>query len=377
MTDNHTTMRIVHIASGDLWAGAEVQLYQVVTRLASMKDIRVSVILLNHGILEARLQAAGIGVTVLDEKLQGGLTLLSKLIHILRREQPNVVHTHRRKENVLGALATLALRNVRLIQTVHGSDEFTLAPWQVHKHAYSLLDTLCGRLLFDRIVAVSAPLADKLKERFSRYQVVIVENGIDVDGVRQAASTIVHSLPGSARKIKIGIAGRMVAVKRFDLFLQIAASTIRQAPGRFSFYIFGDGPLHDDLVNLASQLGIIEDVHFSGFVPDLPAHLTQLDLLLITSDHEGLPMVLLEAMVLSVPIISHAVGGIPRVLGNGRFGTLLPSQEPSMYADVLLEFSKNRSPFDKKSADAYNAVSRSYSAQQCAEAYLDVYRGHS
>src|SRR5205085_2417066 len=75
------------------------------------------------------------------------------------------------------------------------------------------------------------------------------------------------------------------------------------------FVSAGDGPLLDEVRQLTRELGLRDQVELPGFVADVAACLTNVDALIITSDHEGLPTVLLEAMALKVPVVAHAVGG--------------------------------------------------------------------
>ena len=105
---NQTLPQSLHIASGDLWAGAEVQLYTLVKALKQKLNVPVSVILLNHGVLENKLQQAGINVTVIDESKINSGKILRYLYTAIKSLQPDVIHTHRVKENILGGIAARA-----------------------------------------------------------------------------------------------------------------------------------------------------------------------------------------------------------------------------------------------------------------------------
>jgi glycosyltransferase involved in cell wall biosynthesis len=109
----------------------------------------------------------------------------------------------------------------------------------------------------------------------------------------------------------------------------------------------------------------------------MPTTLCQLDLLILTSDHEGLPMILLEAMASRVPIIAHAVGGIPELLDYGNCGILINSEKPAAYAEAIQNLA--RSP-ERRTAIADKALKRvrqKYSATGNAKAYLDHYHAIS
>ncbi|MGH8628366.1 MAG: glycosyltransferase, partial [Gammaproteobacteria bacterium] len=141
------TLSVVHLASGDLWAGAEVQIYNLVLELHVRGDIDLKVVLFNYGVLEERLRGAGVPTTVFDEMTLGGLQLLRLLISFLRRHRPHVLHTHRMKENVLGTLASFLCSGTHSIRTVHGASEHSTRALQLRKSIPVLLDWWCGRYL--------------------------------------------------------------------------------------------------------------------------------------------------------------------------------------------------------------------------------------
>lgn len=103
MADDVTRPNVLHIASGDLWAGAEVQMFTLARALQNDLNIRVNVVLLNHGKLEHELRMAGIRTIVLDESKFNSVRILCQLVRTIRELRPDVIHTHRLKENILGS----------------------------------------------------------------------------------------------------------------------------------------------------------------------------------------------------------------------------------------------------------------------------------
>lgn len=364
-------MKVIHIASGDLWAGAEVQLYNLACALQELPDLELEVILLNHGELESRLRQAGISCQVLDERQLGSLQIGWRLLQYLRRARPDIVHTHRQKENVLGGMAAL-LAGVPSLRTVHGGVEATPPKWRLDKRAYRWLDWLCGRFLQRRLVAVSGDLGQALTARFPAARVSVIENGIEQAAVLQAARRS-QPLPGRPGRLRLALVGRLVPVKRADLFLRTAHRLQELRPGGIDFYIVGDGPEAGRCRALIEVLGLEGDVHMLGFRPDATAVLAAMDLLLITSDHEGLPMVLLEAMSLGVPVVASAVGGIPVVLDHGRYGRLVSGQQPQRYVEAVLPLLDDPAGRQALASLARQRVREHYTAARNASAYLDLY----
>ena len=201
-------------------------------------------------------------------------------------------------------------------------------------------------------------------------RVTVIANGLAVDNYTLA--------PQRPRRecLTVGLVGRLVPVKRVDLFLEIARALLRACPGRYRFCVIGDGPEMAAARAVAADLAATQGqqaVVFTGFVADAPARIADLDLLLITSDHEGLPMTLLEALALGIPVVAHAVGAIPEVLQHCGGGLLVQEQRAGAYAEAVLALGPNpRAVFD--SAMVREKLADRYSASANAAATLAVYR---
>src|SRR6185437_13306004 len=153
--------RVLHIASGDLWAGAEVQAFTLMSHLARMRDTEVAAVLMNEGTLADKLRSAGIESHVIQEGTVGPLRILAGIWSILSVWRPDVIHTHREKENILGCLANRACRNVPSVRTLHGAQEHSgAAGWAgARRRVVNKLDRWCGRTLQQRVIAVTRDLA--------------------------------------------------------------------------------------------------------------------------------------------------------------------------------------------------------------------------
>lgn len=360
----------LHIASGDLWAGAEVQLFTLVKELHARPDIKQDVILFNHGRLEQELRTLGVNVTVIDEALTNSLVILFRLVRLLRKMSPDVVHTHRLKENILGSLAAKISGNISNIRTAHGAPEYPPGWRHIHQRLFLFADWFCGRYLQDRIIAVSDDLAEILSQSYPEEKIHVINNGIDVKTLEQTASS--SNRKGSS--FSIGIAGRLSPVKRVDIFIQTARKLLSEHPELdVNFHIYGDGPLRNELETLKQQLKINHRVSFEGHCENIHPKLKQLDLLLMTSDHEGLPMVLLEAMALRTPVLAHAVGGIPKLLDHGACGLLVHQQNPEDYMRQILYIMNDTDRYIDIVNKAFARVNELYSADKNARLYYKMY----
>lgn len=367
----HYRVKILHIISGDLWAGAESQAFTLLSALAAIPDINVTAALMNEGDLAHRLRLQSIPVTVIPEDTLTSPQIFCQLRRIMMDLRPDVVHTHRVKENVLGSLANLTAGRAVCIRTVHGAEERKMTGLQhLASRAQALLNTFCGRFLQDHIIAVSADLASQLRATFSIKRVSTVENGIDISATRNASRIANLRRDGDAA-IHTGIIGRLVPVKRIDMFLQTAAILAQESSHLWRFHIIGDGPLKESLRDKASRLGVEDITVFHGHRSDVAALIASLDVMLICSDHEGLPMSLLEAMAVGTPVVAHAVGGIPAALGNPAGCSLVTTHQPEAYANAVREMLQQDR--HKISTELRHRVECHYSSTQNAAAVLSIY----
>ena len=368
-------LHVLQIAPGDIWAGAEVQLYNLARTLHSRDDTLVSVILLNHGPLEMHLINAGIECIIIDENTFSSFGILLRLMQLIRKQQPDIIHTHISKINILGSIAAYITGRIPSVKTVHGSQEHPASLMQIKKHMKLFSEWLCGRFLQQKVIAVSKNLAGILAKDFPADRIIVIENGIDSASLIESLGNTVRS-PGKVDgSLKVGIAGRLVPIKRLDLFIKTAHYFKKHYPNLdASFHIYGDGPLCAELEMLNQKLKTNDIVHFEGHCDNMPEKLRELDALLMTSDHEGLPMILLEAMTLETPIIAHAVGGIPNLLDQGKCGKLVKEHNDSGYAKALYELLN--SPANKQviTQNALNRVSNIYSAEKNAKKHLQLYK---
>ena len=371
---NSKHIHVLHIASGDLWAGAEVMLYTLTKTLHKELKTRVSVVLLNHGVLEQKLRNDGVSVHVLDESHLNSFQILQQLNKIIDELNPDVIHTHRLKENILGSIAAWFNHRIPSLRTVHGAPEFRPPLYKIAKRLILFLNWLSGRFFQQTIIAVSPDLAKKLEHDYPKTKIKVIENGVDINTLKQYIPHQTTKKPNK-NSYRIGIAGRLVPVKRVDLFIDSAVYLKQHYPElSIHFYIYGDGPLYDKLQTQAVSQQAEDYIHFEGHCEDITQQLQTLDALLMTSDHEGLPMILLEAMCLQLPIIAHAVGGIPHLLDQGRCGVLVQNQTAKAFAEAMVKLINQPGQYQQLAQLAFERVNQNYSARSTADAYLKVYK---
>lgn len=322
-TPRREPIRVCHIDSGDLWAGAEVNTTTLLKALTGRPDLRLSAILLNEGEMSRRLRSYGIEVKVIPESEHGFLGIFNEAARFLRSHPVRILHSHRYKENLLAAALARRCGIPHLVCTRHGAPE-PFRGWSGVRHgAMALLDRLIARHFTDRVISPSEELRTRLLRQLPPGKVVTIPTGIDIELVSSSLTKAEakHSLGLSEEARVVGYAGRLVPIKRLDVFLR-AAERMAQADSDVVFVIAGGGPEEKHLRALASDLNLGGRVRFLGFRDAIYDVMRAFDVFLLCSDHEGLPRCILEALQLGVPVVARPVGGIPEVIEDGVNGIL-------------------------------------------------------
>ncbi len=370
MTAGNSKLIVTHVISGDLWAGAEVQVYNLCRALKASGQITPTAVVFNNGILSEKLRELGISVSIADETTLGPLAIARSIAAHCKSQGTNIVHTHGFKENVLGILGKDMARVPRSVRTVHGNPETKLSFTKPHKWLISKLDIILGRLRQQAVIAVSTQLEATLKKLFPG-KVYKIFNFVDIDDIRDQW---LCSQESGGFPPRIGIVGRLVPVKRVDLFIQTIALLNRQG-FECTGKIIGSGPLEFQLKKLTDELNISDRVEFTGFVSPALKELRKLDALLMTSDHEGLPMTLLEAMSLGVNVIAHNVGGIPEVLDYGRAGMLITDHTPEGYAQGVRSFFESQDFKSVRNArHLHEVLLKKFNVTENCQRYISIYQ---
>lgn len=286
---------------------------------------------------------------------------------IISREEVTLLHCHGYKADIYGCLAARKM-GIRKVATRHSQI--------ARKHglalrAYELLDTRILRH-FDAVVAVSDSIRKELeREGVRREKVNLIANGIDVRSFRNARPTLSEEL-NKHRGPLIGTVGRLIPQKGVEFFLTAARRVIDEIPDAL-FAIVGAGSAGPDLERMAKGLGLGDRVLFTGVRTDMPGVYASLDIFVLPSLDEGMPMVLLEALASGCAVIATKVGAVPNLVVSGETGILVEPGDANGLAKAMISLVSDRALRMSVAARGMALVDREYSALKMAERYLNLY----
>lgn len=276
------------------------------------------------------LHAAGVRHVHLGRRRKTDVHRFGRLLRVLHRERIDILHAHMFGSNLWGSLIGRACRVPVVIahEQTWSYEGQPLRRW--------LDGHVIGRLA-DRFVAVSTQDASRMVsvEGVSPEKVVMIPNAYIP---RNAAA------PSSLRA-EIGISETTplvasVAVLRPQKTLTVlldAFATVRSAVPHAHLAIAGDGPCRAELEAHARALELTRCVHFLGRRNDVDAILRTADVMAMSSDFEGTPLVAYESIANGTPIVATAVGGLPDIIQDGTSGRLVPRRDPAALADAICD----------------------------------------
>jgi glycosyltransferase involved in cell wall biosynthesis len=357
-------MGICHIISGDLWAGAEVLVFNLIRELNRSEAIKLSVVLLNEGRLSFELRALGVDCRVIPEGNRNFISLLFELRSLFRSIAPYIIHSHRYKENILAFLASRGIEGSRLVATQHGMPEKGHGKFDRYAMFVSWINRYLLARRFDFFVGVSKDIRERFVDdhSFRPERSRMIHNGIALPeiGARKQALQLV-----------IGSAGRLFAVKDYPLLVAAAQIAVSRN-SNFRFELAGEGPERNSLEQLIVKKGIAGAFKLRGQLEDMRSFYAGIDVYINTSVHEGIPMSILEAMANGVPVIAPRVGGIMEIIDNEIDGFLISTRNPEDFAERCLRL-QDPELRRRMGAAARKKIERHFSAEKMARDYLKLY----
>jgi glycosyltransferase involved in cell wall biosynthesis len=267
------------------------------------------------------------------------LITLARLLRLMKRERPDVVHTHTAKAGALGRLAARLAGVPVVVHTFHGS-VFQGYFGSLGSRIFQFIETALARLS-DAVIAVSPRVARELEQRkvAPKEKIEVIHLGLELDRFEQVSKhrgELRQELGIGPGVSLLGIVGRLVPIKDVPTALEAMPRVLDSMPD-VVLLVVGDGPERERLESMASQLGLATHVKFLGFRYDLERIYADLDVALNCSLNEGTPVALIEAMTANVPVLATRVGGTPDLLQEGKLGRLVPPGDPNLLADRIIE----------------------------------------
>ncbi|OFW86824.1 MAG: hypothetical protein A2794_00155 [Alphaproteobacteria bacterium RIFCSPHIGHO2_01_FULL_40_8] len=354
-------MRILHLISSNGFYGAENVVLSILSALKKNGMQPFLICLKSSGKIEPEISLQAKQQDIHSEVISCNGKFDTRAIAgikaFIRENNIDIVHSHNYKSNLYGLLASRQA-GVPIISTLHG--------WTGENNKIKFYEFIDKHVVkkMDHLVSVSPKINAKA---------TLIPNGVDVnkfDPINVKRDLRKEFDLGNS--FVIGTAGRLSREKG-QIGLIKAFEKIKEQIPAAKLLIAGEGPLQKDLERYAGKKSLAGSVVFAGKVKDMPSLYKTMDIFVLSSITEGIPIVLLEAMAMQLPVISTDVGGTSYVIDPGKDGILIPPKDVNMLAENLVLLFKSKSLRSDLGQQARKKILDRFSLDSLYRSYLKIY----
>lgn len=316
-----------------------------------------------NGYLVDELGKNNIKVHKLDISNSPSVKSLISTYKLLKKVSPDIIHTHGGTAGFYGRLASIINYQGVVIHTYHGihylNFENKLLGW-----VYKLIDKFLLQFTDCTICVAQKDFEIGIKAGIvKKKNSAVIHNGVDVDKFFQISkkSDFKINIREENGSIIIGSVGRLHLQKGYEYLIRASKDVLEKFPN-VKFVLVGDGELRNSLESLAKKLGVFDSYSFLGNQIEIAELLAQMDIFVLPSLWEGLPLVLLEAMSAMKPIVATDVNGIVEIIESGKDGILVPPKNSKALSLALIQLLEDEDNELGKvlASNAYEKVARDF-----------------
>ena len=351
--------------------GGESHVLDLVTQL-DKREFEPVVLSFTHGPMVETLRERNIKTYVVETLKPFNFSTFAAVKTIMKYEQIDILHAHgtRALSNTLFPARSLQLP---VIYTVHG--------WSFHqdqKYPVRKMRELSEKYLTDHVdltISVSNSNQQDGINRFNMKRSKVVNYGIDLNkyNPNRPMKDLRDELGIKPGKTAVGYIVRMT-VQKDPLTLIKAIAHIAKETQDMQFILIGDGDLKEQVMQLATELNVMDLICFHPFRQDVPEVLKAIDIYVLPSLWEGLPIGLLEAMAMQKAIVATPVDGTKEAIQDGVNGLLVPCRDPEQLAKALLKLHHDSTLRKTLAANAYETVQQTFALKRMVADNQDIYR---
>jgi glycosyltransferase involved in cell wall biosynthesis len=334
-----------------------------------------------EGSLEPLAQARGLDLKIVPP-FHRNISPLNEVaayravIRLLRQYRPDVVHTHSSKAGIIGRLAAHRL-GIPAVHTVHGA-AFHFGQSAVAFRLYRSLERKAANWCDQFITVCDAMTQQYLAAGIAtpdRYTTIY--SGMDVDRLLQpqrSREDIRASLEIEPDDLVVGKIARLFNLKGHQYLIEAAKRVVADVP-RIKFLLLGDGNLRGRFEARIAELGLSRHFIFAGLIPpsDVPDYVHAMDIVAHTSEWEGLPRVLPQALIAGKPIVSFEIDGAPEVCIPNETGILVPPRDVDALARALTKLASDGPLRDRLGRNGRDRFTNVFRHQTMTERIREVY----
>jgi glycosyltransferase involved in cell wall biosynthesis len=357
-------VRVMHILP-DFGVGGAEKLVLDLMKYQSKEEFEVSAVSLfakTNSIYDKEIEGMGLKVIYLDKKPGIDISMFKKIFLLLKKYRPNVINTHRYVIRYV-LVPSVILKVPVKVHTVHSiaTKELDKIGLLIQKIAYRFFNFIP--------ISITETVRESIKKVYGYSNAPLIVNGINIDKYSKKVNHLKNT--GDLQTINLIHVGRFTKAKNHKLLIEIMI-ILKNKYKNIKLNLVGDGELFDEINYLVKEYNLSSYVNFLGHRNDIPDLLADNNIFLLTSNWEGLPLVLLEAMAAGIPIISTDVGGVKDIIKHQYNGFLVKPDNANDFVEVLDYILKNKEIRDTVVKNASNFI-KNYNIKNTQKEYEKLY----
>lgn len=303
---------------------------------------------------------------------------LIKIYKILKKERPEIVHTHSSKAGIVARSAAWIAGVPYIIHSIHG---FGFNPYQkfLVRKIFIFLEKWIAKFTHILIAVTQENIKLGVALKIGKVeQYALIRSGVELQKIRREAQ---NSKPNHLREeLKISPESKIILnVGPFKIqkdpvtFIKIAGMILQNIP-EVQFLMVGDGELRNNIEREIKKQGIEKNIQLLGWRRDIPQLLQISDLFVLTSLWEGLPRAAVEALIVGNPVVAFAVDGLKEIVKNNQNGFLISPNQMNEMAEKIVQILKNKSLLESLKKDAIQSIDNSFDIHNMIHKQEELYQ---
>ena len=355
-------MEILHFNTQKEWRGGERQLAWLMAEL-SKKGFKQLLLCRKKSKLESYAKAENIPHKSFSIQFYQLIFIAYQLRKLIGRKKEVIIHSHDSKSHTIALLTKmLFLPNCKII--VDRKVMFPIKGWFSQKIKYA-------SKYIDLIICTSEAVKNTVSSSTKNKNIMVIGDMIQPNSAQK--TNLLQSKYGINHPYNIGYIAAMTQEKDHVTFLNTAA-TIHKTHPEIGFVLIGDGKLINETKAYTKTLNLEENVHFLGFVTNVPELVLEIDLLLFTSTSEGLGSTILDFFMAKKPVVTVKNGGSEELVLQNQTGLICEQKDAKMLAESCLKFFSDSDFTATICENAYEMATQNFTTEVISEKVISAYR---
>jgi glycosyltransferase involved in cell wall biosynthesis len=368
-------MNILHIISGGETGGSKVHLLNL-CRSINKRGIRATIVCFIEGELYREAAASGIDIILLEQRRRNDLKVIDSILRIISQKDIDLIHSHGGRANFVCYYLKRKC-HLPFLTTIHSDYASDYKGNLLKSAVFSRINRYVLRY-FDGYIAISDDFKEMLIKRgFIPRKIHVVYNGMDFQQERcymdRRGFSEKYEIKINEEDNVVTMIARLHPIKGHKVFFDACKIVLKQN-SNVKFIVAGDGQLGSELHEYARELGISDNVIFTGWVDDSLDILYNSEISILASYSESFPFVLLESALVKTPVIATEVGGVNRLVINGETGYLVKPGDSKRLAECMNLLINDTRLRERMGQQLYNRARNNFSLEFMADSVIDVYR---